>query len=741
MVMRRLCLLLGAALLALQVPFSRGMCANACSGHGECNHYDRCECWSGFAGGDCSERMCPMGLAWSDQATAVDTAHGQTECSNRGLCARKEGRCSCMPGFSGAACDRTTCPNNNFCSGHGSCSSMKSFAEQYRDGESIQHAYGGVWEAESLHRCICDAGYTGYDCSLRTCPVGDDPLTEGQVNEVQLVVCQATSGTWALVYEDQVSGSMTTSSTADEVKIALETIPGVPSVTVTFSEPSRGACEIDIVQVISVEFTQNFGPLRPMWTIDRYLTPGGVDPGVIVTADGSSIQDSNGVWHPSIKGTKESDVCSARGSCDSLTGTCDCFSSNSDIFASSDGVGAAGTRGDCGHAVTPTAGCPGEIACSGHGSCDLGAFRCTCEEGWTSGDCSLRTCPSGRSWFSYPSADDRGHDQWTECSDAGICNRESGKCTCGNLFKGAACEDMVCPGEKFEIGAQETCSGHGICMTMAELALHSSSNGVPLAVTYGADPNNALTWDAHRVFGCLCDKGFEGFDCSERMCPTGDDPGTWGQAQEVQLIQCNATSGSVPFTFRGATTVAIQFDADAEEVEAAIEALYTVDDVTVEFGSGSVFCDTGGSNIAAITFTTQHGDVPTLEVDDSGLTGGGIEVRADGEAFGPVQSFRGTTEEDVCSNRGLCDRTTGQCLCFRGWAGSNGAGGVGDRNDCGYRIRASTGLRTAMGGAEEYSFANQAQDIAAVGQAFANGAYKDMAMVAIFDVAQKNKKS
>jgi len=61
-----------------------------------------------------------------------------------------------------------------------------------------------------------------------------------------------------------------------------------------------------------------------------------------------------------------------------------------------------GTRGDCGFQVTTTAGCPGEIACSGHGICDESNFTCDCNDGWTAGDCSLRSCPYGWSWFSYP---------------------------------------------------------------------------------------------------------------------------------------------------------------------------------------------------------------------------------------------------------------------------------------------------------------------------------------------------
>ncbi len=51
-------------------------------------------------------------------------------------------------------------------------------------------------------------------------------------------------------------------------------------------------------------------------------------------------------------------------------GTCSCYTSNNDMYASSNGLGGAGSRGDCGHAITTISGCPGEISCSGHGSCD-----------------------------------------------------------------------------------------------------------------------------------------------------------------------------------------------------------------------------------------------------------------------------------------------------------------------------------------------------------------------------------
>ena len=42
--------------------------------------------------------------------------------------------------------------------------------------------------------------------------------------------------------------------------------------------------------------------------------------------------------------------------------------------------------------------CPGEIQCSGHGVCSQSTYRCSCDIGWESGDCSEMACPVGPSW-------------------------------------------------------------------------------------------------------------------------------------------------------------------------------------------------------------------------------------------------------------------------------------------------------------------------------------------------------
>ena len=128
--------------------------------------------------------------------------------------------------------------------------------------------------------------------------------------------------------------------------------------------------------------------------------------------------------------------------------------SDQPVTSGSDGYGGQGERGDCGHAIVPITTCPSSSeqhgVCSGHGWCGDATKRCTCEEGYTGGDCSLRTCKKGLSWFDYPSADNMAHLDKVECSNAGSCSRSLGECTCQPGFFGAACEFFGCVNENYE---------------------------------------------------------------------------------------------------------------------------------------------------------------------------------------------------------------------------------------------------------------------------------------------------
>ncbi|KAL7468809.1 hypothetical protein ACHAXS_009040, partial [Conticribra weissflogii] len=415
-------------------------CPNSCSSNGICNSpWGTCTCFAGHTGPDCSLRTCPTGPAWSDSAISIDSAHHEAECSNRGKCDRSTGRCICQEGmFEGSACERFVCPNG--CSGRGRCVSSRVLAKMADPGAKRKDAgctsgdicldgacntrdYGVCretdeyvlpWEADRWFGCLCDEGYAGYDCSIRTCPEGDDPLTSAQVNDVQLVECHADFGTFTLSYGRDTTTPIPVEATLAELMEALNALPSLqgadPKVAVSWTGGVTQVC-IDTGNLIQVTFLQNFGDL-PL------LIPDGTHLGQTSVANTPLV-----TVQKVVSGTKESDSCSNHGTCDEKLGLCQCM----DDWITSDGYGNAGKRGDCGfRSAGTTSTCPGEPACLGHGSCSgPPEYRCVCEEGRSGPDCSLIDCPVGNSWFSFPVGPNHAHSN-AECSDMGACDRATG---------------------------------------------------------------------------------------------------------------------------------------------------------------------------------------------------------------------------------------------------------------------------------------------------------------------------
>eukprot|EP01040_Poterioochromonas_malhamensis_P002687 gene2687-2861_t len=178
---------------------------------------------------------------------------------------------------------------------------------------------------------------------------------------------------------------------------------------------------------------------------------------------------------------------------------------------------------------------------------------CICYRNWQANDCSDRICPFGLAVVDAPKGDLDSSDSidndvvavnsaqypygtpedfpemidsdlhklsqtahyYTECSNAGICNRETGECECFTGFEGVSCQRMKCPGE------DEPCSGHGICVTSRKAALRNGGSSYHL-------------WDRDTTTTCLCDIGFYGHDCSMRHCPKGIDPMFFDDIRTVQ---------------------------------------------------------------------------------------------------------------------------------------------------------------------------------------------------------------
>lgn len=293
------------------------VCPDACSGHGSCGRFDRCDCYAGFQGGNCAGKTCAFATAWSDTG-----AHSYAECANRGDCNRESGLCECYDGYEGKGCARLSCIDN--CNNHGTCETMV----------EVNSGYTG-WDAKKIMTCKCDPGYEGPSCAQRMCIRGDDPMSvksEGtsndQVPQISTLVIEdssaVTSGDFTLkvtdwrgeVWETWPITLTAAIPTGIEVKEALEALPmhAVPSVgvvftgtttartwTITWSSPANsGAVTVDINNVPCT--AQGCQPV---------ITGVVADTTIDVTTTTPS--------------TMESLVCSDRGDCDSEEGLCECF--------------------------------------------------------------------------------------------------------------------------------------------------------------------------------------------------------------------------------------------------------------------------------------------------------------------------------------------------------------------------------------------------------------------------------
>lgn len=171
-------------------------------------------------------------------------------------------------------------------------------------------------------------------------------------------------------------------------------------------------------------------------------------------------------------------------------------------------------------AVVAAGGC--DNGCSGHGTC-LQNGVCACWDNWgmgmglDSGDCSQRVCPFEFAWVDTP--DKLGnHHKYAECSNRGICDRDTGECDCFPGYEGKGCARTTCPND---------CSGHGRCKYIEDLPFQSTPQQfdggdffVQKAHSFGDAYKN---WDARKTRGCECDPEWGDVDCSKRMCMMGND--------------------------------------------------------------------------------------------------------------------------------------------------------------------------------------------------------------------------
>lgn len=480
-------------------------------------------------------------------------------------------------------------------------------AGEENNGYSLVHdaRYTDVWDADRIQGCVCDYGWEGYDCSQRSCPRGDDPLTQGQVDELQTLHCSC-PGNCTGHFHVRFMGQTTDRISANAVLTraeedpdtyelgrgigeslesrleALRTIEGVIVFANATNTTRVCAPESEGGSIIHILFNERGGDVPALEIISSVR---GVDSEANVTAPASLLLYHGG-QNDTRNGNTEFIPCSGRGLCETNTGVCVCFA----YFGSSDGDGNSGQRGDCGFAQTAILDCPNALErCSARGVCDnqeilngslvtlditdpifeneTFELTCNCYEGYTGGDCSQQVCPKAAAWFDEPFETNRAH-QPAECANRGLCNRQNGQCTCQPGFSGVACERLDCP-----VGPNgRTCSGRGRCLTLAELAERTTKHGERIGV------------------------------------------------DEVQRITCSMTDGNFTVGLRHHRSFGVPWDANEAKVREQIEYLPTVGFVEVTFNPGPTACSENGTEIY-ITYVTDGGDMDQLEVYPSSSTG------------------------------------------------------------------------------------------------------------------------
>ena len=293
---------------------------------------------------------------------------------------------------------------------------MGEAAPYYQYPSSVNTFTYALWDAGKLTGCVCDEGWSNYDCSVQACPYGDDPQTTGQVDEKQAIncICQSTcSGTFTLGFRGETTAAIAHNADATAVKAALEALDTLSVVTVAL-EGGSTVCDNDGSSAL-ITFNTEHGDV-PDLAVTSSLTSNGGTPAISIIKAGATASYGSTA---TVTGTKEWIECSGRGTCDRTTGLCICQLN----FAASNGQGAVPDatlgRHDCGYTAGNSA-CPIEsgtsLVCNGQGTCS-GTYSCNCESGYTGIDCALKTCATGIAWFDDAIANDNAHAAGVECSN------------------------------------------------------------------------------------------------------------------------------------------------------------------------------------------------------------------------------------------------------------------------------------------------------------------------------------
>ena len=231
----------------------------------------------------------------------------------------------------------------------------------------------------------------------------------------------------------------------------------------------------------------------------------------------------------------------------------------------------------------------------------------------------------------------------------------------------------------------------------------------PVPTIYGNYPLNPGTWDADRMYSCYGDtygyspvtgvsniSTYTGDRCDQRSCPYGydvrltdklyvrDTIGNDTIIKEIQQIVCAATGGYFSLSFRGLISDFIYSNSTISDLYTILRKMSNIGEILLQLSGninnpfGSFVCGSNNYNSVNVTFLSQYGLIPLMNITNYNLTG------VNNDAY--VQSISVSTGPPLleCVGRGTCDRTSGECKCWTNYATSDGFGDRGLHGDCGY---------------------------------------------------------
>jgi hypothetical protein len=228
-----------------------------------------------------------------------------------------------------------------------------------------------LWDSDMAQTCVCDAGYSGPDCSRRECPRGDDPLTHRFsdcpvdstntagytaatpcLDEIQTITLDATgnAGDWFhLLFRDWTGKIWRTDNFYVHAGAGAPTCDSVVDLPVYFSTGSADTSvnnavkqaltgiPNDVIGDVTVSATYNAGTFVYTVTVTFTKNPGNVyELEAVNSADmqtnlprcmaSDGARDFTAVTVAQARaGNKETATCSNRGVCDYDSGLCKCF--------------------------------------------------------------------------------------------------------------------------------------------------------------------------------------------------------------------------------------------------------------------------------------------------------------------------------------------------------------------------------------------------------------------------------